>query len=386
MLRNRIAYVLVFFVLILFLFIHESRMTYTAVYTALILPVFSLILMYLSKNRIRITENLSQDFVPKGYATTLRVFIRNLHFIPIVSAQIDFKVDDMCLEVEPSTLPFSVKTLGRRNLEIRINGIYRGVYEVGTAHITLHDFLGLFRYRYVQDKRLMLTITPRILPITDLFIDSVIQESLFSKNLRQSQDYNIVSELRQYQPTDGYKRVHWKASAKRGELISKNFQETEKSATTFFIDNSHENYKGDGARRKALIREDAIMEAVVSVMYYCHGLGHPISVQSLSESKEDFTTDFHSLYKETSMLTFVKGGDFNAILDNYSKEKHDPMNLFIFTKKLNRTLLSTLKVLDLSDNHIVVFLFEKIEDNVLKDLEKLNIQCVLFDEIILHHE
>lgn len=386
MTKNRITYGIVFVVLLLFLFVHESRMTYTAVYATLILPLLSFALALFSRHRFIISEKIRNDFITKGEVTTFTGVIKNSFFLPCASAYIDFSADTIGLSTDSKGTHIRIKAFGSKKLEFKITGVYRGVYNIGISSITIYDFLGLFRFKQAHTKKIMLVVTPRVLPISTLSLDSAVQDAILSKNYKQGEDYNIISELRKYQPTDGYKKVHWKASAKRNELISKNFQETERCTTMFFINNSKLLTKSYDAKRRAFISEDALMEAVVSVMFHCHGFGHPISLQYLGNSNEHFSTDFNHLYKEASMISFDTKEIFEAILDSYIRQNKDPMNLYIFTQKMNENILANLKLLSLSGNNVVLFLFNKVKSNIIGELEALNINCVYFEEIALPSE
>lgn len=381
MVKNRLAYGVVAIVLFLFVFLNEYRMTYMALYAILILPLISFVLTTIPKHRFHISEKLSTDFIVKEEVAQYRVIIHNKSFLPCISARIRLKKNDIGLEVDAQEKYVSISPLGNCELVFQISGKYRGAYEVGVVDITVYDFLGLFKFKQNHSEKLVLTVTPQIVPIPELSLDAVMQDANFSRNHLQGEDYSVISELRQYQPTDSYRKIHWKVSAKRNELISKDFQKTERRATVFFVDNSYiEGSLHQALKQEALKREDLMMEVVVSVMFYCHRSGYPISLHYLGMEREDATTDFNHLYKQASGLPFGRFSGFSTLLDNYLRLSKNPMNLLIFPQKINEKLLFTLHEARMAGNYLTIFLFEQQSDEVIKELETIGVRCIYFDE------
>jgi len=377
-LKNRLTYGLAIVVMFVFVYLFEDRMTYMGLYAVLLFPVLSFLLALISKRRFVVRGRLSADFIAKGQEVSYFVTIENAHFWPCTLAGVCFVGDEIGLTVDERQKHFAIRSFGKKELEFIVSGNYRGAYEIGIEEVVLYDFLGLFKFKQKHDLKNMLTITPRILPIKGIAVEPVTQDEVISKRHMQGEDYSIVSELRKYQPTDGYKKVHWKASAKRGELISKNYQEAERCVVTFYINNSSE----EGSREENLELEDKMMEAVVSVMYYCNRFSHPISLNYIGGTVMEFTMDFPHVYKVASGLPFESEGSLIELLENYLKTNKEPMNLFIFSNKVSERLVSTLQLLRMTKNDISLFLFSPIEEEEVRKLELMGVRCIYFDELI----
>ena len=378
MLKNRLTYGLAMVVMFVFVYLFEDRMTYMGLYAILLFPLLSFGLALISKRRFVVRGRLSADFIAKGQEVSYFVIVENAHFWPCTLVGIRFFGDEIGLTVQEKQKYFAIKSFGEKELEFIISGNYRGAYEIGIEEVVLYDFLGLFKFKQKHDLKSILTITPRILPIKGIAVESVTQDEVISKRHMQGEDYSIVSELRKYQPTDGYKKVHWKASAKRGELISKNYQEAERCVVTFYINNT----LGGGSREESLELEDKMMEAVVSVMYYCNRFSHPISLNYIGGIPMEFTMDFPYVYKVASGLPFENEGSLTELLENYLKTNKEPMNLFIFSNKVSERLIGTLQLLRMTKNDVSLFLFSPIKEEEIRKLELMGIRCMYFDELV----
>ena len=377
MLRNRLTYGLVIVVMFLFVYLFEDRITYMGLYAVLLFPVLSFLLAVISKRRFVVKERLSADFIAKGQGVSYIITVENAHFWPCTLVGVQFVGDEIGLKVDEKEKYFAIPSFGKKEIEFKMSGNYRGAYEVGIEEVILYDFLGLFKFKQKHNLKSTLTITPRILSIVRLHLESVSQDEVVSKKHMQGEDYSIISELRKYQPTDGYKKVHWKASAKRNELISKNYQEAERCIASFYVN----NIIRDGAREENLAIEDKMMEAVVSVMHYCYRFGHPISLHYLGGGSMDFTTDFPYVYKEASGLPFRSEGSFRTLLEDYLKTSKETMNILVFSYKVNESLISTLHSLKMAGNYVLLFMFATKNGEEIRKLELMGIKCVNFDDI-----
>ena len=376
MLKNRITYGLVTVVLFLFIYLQEHRMTYMAFYAVLIIPLLSFGLAVFSKRYFSISEKLTRNLVTKGEEIVYTVIARNPSFLPCSFAQIRLEGCEIGLDIEEKERYFSLLPYKNREFTFQIRSVYRGEYTVGIKDITFYDFLGLFRFKLTPKKLHKLLVTPRIISIPDLSLDSATDDATTSKNYLLGEDYSNVAELRAFQPTDSYRQIHWKASAKKGELISKNFHEEEQHAATFFID----NVRTSDDLKDALDAEDKMIEMVASAMSHCYRAGYPVSMQALREKRVDFTTDFTRLYESISRLPFWENSDFNLLLDKYSRSDQMPMNLFIFPRVVSDVLLSVLQSLIFIGNYITIFVFDDVDDEMIIKLKSLDVNIIFIEE------
>lgn len=107
----------------------------------------------------------------------------------------------------------------RRTMSLRIPR--RGFYRIGPVQYQSGDIFTLFtlerQHRHVDH----LVVYPRVLPLEtlqlparEMFGDLRVRRSLFTDPVR-------TRGIRDYQPQDRFRDVHWKATAKRGELQTK---------------------------------------------------------------------------------------------------------------------------------------------------------------------
>ncbi len=102
----------------------------------------------------------------------------------------------------------------------------RGIFSVGPARLESGDLFGIFENSMELDRPQYLTVFPSILPMNKLDFPA---EDPFGdrRSLRRLfEDPNQPMGVREYRPEDGFRRVHWPATAHNGQLLVKVYQPT----------------------------------------------------------------------------------------------------------------------------------------------------------------
>ncbi len=109
----------------------------------------------------------------------------------------------------------------RRNFQMSFKK--RGLYEVGPVTLESGDPFGMMRSTVERERKDFLTVFPETLPFNpipfqaeDPLGEQVTHKRLFEDPLQPM-------GIRQYQPEDDFRRIHWPATARTGELMVKVF-------------------------------------------------------------------------------------------------------------------------------------------------------------------
>lgn len=100
----------------------------------------------------------------------------------------------------------------------------RGVYKVGPAQLESGDLFGIFQLRQQQENVDRLTVFPALLPLKAL--DFLADDPFGDRKSRRRlfEDPNRPMGVREYHPEDGFRRIHWPATARTGQLQVKVYQ------------------------------------------------------------------------------------------------------------------------------------------------------------------
>jgi uncharacterized protein (DUF58 family) len=130
---------------------------------------------------------------------------------------------------------FSLRWHERVTRHFRLNCVQRGFYALGPAHLQASDAFGLFSAARVDDKEDTLIIYPKVIPMESLglppkdpFGDAKADQPLFA-------DPSRAVGVRDHQPGDGQKHIHWKASARQQRLQVKVYEPTTSPQWVVFV-------------------------------------------------------------------------------------------------------------------------------------------------------
>ena len=122
----------------------------------------------------------------------------------------------------------------------------RGWSAVGPAHLISGDPFNLFARQALLLRREHLVVYPRLwrleeigLPIKEPFGDTRAGRRLF-------EDPNRVMGVRRYQPGDSFRHVHWKATARVGELQMKVYEPTRSASLMLCLNAATFAYRWQG--------------------------------------------------------------------------------------------------------------------------------------------
>jgi uncharacterized protein (DUF58 family) len=116
-------------------------------------------------------------------------------------------------------------TVGREPLSYRVTYRRRGQYTLGPVSFVARDVLGLATKRFVVDAMDTVLVYPRVYPLSG----RAKRDLLARHDTAESPDRDEFDRLRQYVRGDSLRDVHWKSSAKRDDLIVKEFSADNRS-------------------------------------------------------------------------------------------------------------------------------------------------------------
>lgn len=119
---------------------------------------------------------------------------------------------------------FSLRWYERDRRNYRLMLRKRGVYRIGPARLGAGDIFGLFDQEAESGRLDYLTVFPEPLPFRSLGLSADNPMGIRRARRRIFEDPNLPMGVREYQPEDDFRRIHWPATARTGQLQVKVFQ------------------------------------------------------------------------------------------------------------------------------------------------------------------
>jgi|YNPNPStandDraft_1061719.scaffolds.fasta_scaffold12798_3 uncharacterized protein (DUF58 family) len=130
---------------------------------------------------------------------------------------------------------YSLRWRERVTRRFRLSCAQRGFYALGPVRMQASDVFGLFSAAVVDEREDTLIVYPQVLPLEawnlppkDPFGNAKAEEPLFA-------DPSRAVGVRDHQPYDGQKHIHWKASARQQRLQVKVYEPTTSPQWIIFL-------------------------------------------------------------------------------------------------------------------------------------------------------
>ena len=203
---------------------------------------------------------LSGETVRRGDDVVLSLKVRHRGLIPVAPLLLELSdpVGNRDRDVRLKNMPHRLQSM-----RLPIHASHVGVFSVGLHSCTVEDLLGLVQRRIVLRKTSFeLVVLPQTFDVEPLKLAPGDPGSELMS--RATEDLNAPSDIRSYQPGDAMKKIHWKLSMRKRELVVRKFDEPILQDVLILMDCSPPPSWGH-ARAGADIR-DAMLETAASIL------------------------------------------------------------------------------------------------------------------------
>lgn len=119
---------------------------------------------------------------------------------------------------------FSLRWFQRTHRNYQLDFRQRGVFKVGPARLSSGDIFGIYEVSKLVGEREELTVFPKMIPLERIGLQPEDPFGDQRSSRRLFEDPNRPIGVREYHREDGFRRVHWPATAHTGQLQVKVFQ------------------------------------------------------------------------------------------------------------------------------------------------------------------
>ncbi len=209
------------------------------------LPLLAALLVARTRYRLASARGLRPTRVVVDQPTTSVVRIQNVSRIPSGLLLVE---DSVPWQLGRSQR-FAIDRLesgGRRDVRYDLRGALRGRYTIGPVSVQLVDPFGLCRASRQFTTTDMLTVVPATVPLPAIPVGgdwSGFGEAR-ARAVASAGEDDVIP--REYRTGDDLRRVHWKSTARSGELMVRREEHPWRTRATIYLDTRAVAHRGEG--------------------------------------------------------------------------------------------------------------------------------------------
>ncbi|MFE9630405.1 DUF58 domain-containing protein [Streptomyces sp. NPDC006463] len=210
-----------------------------------VLPLICVYALHRTRHRVTGSRRLTPGRVPAGAEARVQLRMDNVSRLPTGLLMLQDRVPYV-LGPRPRFVLDRVEPGGRREVSYRVRSDLRGRYPLGPLQLRLTDPFGLVELTRSFSTYDTLTVIPRTEPLPPVRLTG--ESSGYGDGSRRSLalagDDDVIP--RTYRRGDDLRRVHWRSTARYGELMVRREEQPQRSRATVLLDTRRIAFDGAG--------------------------------------------------------------------------------------------------------------------------------------------
>ncbi|MGH8970238.1 MAG: DUF58 domain-containing protein [Actinomycetes bacterium] len=209
------------------------------------LPLVSAWVVARTRYRLASDRRLSSGRTPAGQDITVTLRLDNISRLPTGLLLVEDRVPYM-LGSRPRFVLDRVQPRGRRSVAYQVRSDVRGRYQLGPLSIRLTDPFGMCELNRSFNRRDTLVVTPQVhnLPLVQIASEWTGSGESRSRSVASAGEDDAAT--REYRQGDDLRRVHWRSTARFGQLMVRREEQPWQSRCTLLLDTRSGAHRGEG--------------------------------------------------------------------------------------------------------------------------------------------
>ncbi|MGB6456069.1 MAG: DUF58 domain-containing protein [Streptosporangiaceae bacterium] len=209
------------------------------------LPLLAVFAARRGHYRLATSRSVIPPRVPIGHTATVTLRLENISRVPTGLLLAEDTVP-YALGSKPRYVLDKIERHGVRQLSYPLRSDLRGKFEIGPLHLRVADSFGLVELTRSATGRTTFVVTPRV----DGLSRSVISRTWAGEGEGRARLTSTAGEddviPREYHDGDELRRVHWRSTARYGELMVRREEQRWRNRATIFLDTRSWSHMGTG--------------------------------------------------------------------------------------------------------------------------------------------
>lgn len=261
---------------------------------AVALPLITVLVMSRSRHRLTLVRTVSPQLVSAGQPARVTLTLTNEGRTPPGVLRLEDRLPH-ALGPRPRFVLEGIGHGWRQQVSYQVSSQARGRFEIGPMTVRVTDGFGLVDQVRSFRTTVPLTVTPRTVPLPWIPLGGAWTGSGDNRPRAFATGSAEDVTVREYRRGDDLRRVHWRSSARVGELMVRREEQPWQSRATLFLDNRTRAHRGADL---ASSLETAVSVAASIAVHLAH---RGFTVRLVTASGEEPSSAWH--YRNADLNT-----------------------------------------------------------------------------------
>ncbi|HLN78251.1 MAG TPA: DUF58 domain-containing protein [Nocardioidaceae bacterium] len=211
-----------------------------------LLPVVTAFFVGRSRYRLGLVRSVTPTQVTAGNEARVQLDLTNDGRMPTGLLLLEDQLPYV-LGTRPRFVVDRMSPGRRRNVGYVVRSDVRGKFTIGPLAVRLSDPFGLVELNRTFSSTTPLVVVPRVVPLPPIPLSGAWTGSGDNRPRAFATGSAEDVTVREYRRGDDLRRVHWRSSARVGELMVRREEQPWQSRATLFLDNRTHCHRGRGA-------------------------------------------------------------------------------------------------------------------------------------------
>lgn len=298
--------------------------------------VFSFLSVRLAEKTIRVTSGLSGQKVNRGDVVSMEIAVSHKGLLPIAPVALHMRATS---NTPAGTIHLTQLGKRRQRVVHKFAADHVGAMFPGMESYTVSDVFGFFKREHQPDtagqELLVLPVPFDVEPLTFAAGDMGVETMK-----RAMEDPSSPADIRAYQQGDPLKRIHWKMSARKREIMVRQFEEPALPDALVLLDTSPPLLTEGLPEEKRPFLCDALLETAASVVACQIRQDNPVRMPLVGDRPMEYSSrmGLPVLLEELARCTFNETERFERVVMMQLAELRKTGAVVIITTRMTSPL------------------------------------------------
>ena len=299
--------------------------------------VFSWASVHLAEKSVKVENALSGQKVNRGEIVSMEIAVSHKSPLPIAPVALHMRATS---NTPAGTIHLTQLGKRRQRVVHRFAADHVGAMFPGVENYVVSDVFGFFKHTHEPDmsgqELLVLPVPFDVEPLTFAAGDMGVETMK-----RAMEDPSSPSDIRAWQQGDPLKRIHWKTSARKRELMVRQFEEPALPDALVLLDTSPPHLPQDCPEERRASLQDALLETAASVVACQIRQDNPVRMPLVGDRPMEYSSrmGLPLLLEELARCTFNETERFERVVMMQLAELRKTGAVVIITSRLTSALV-----------------------------------------------